>query len=66
MYLKLHILPLDFLIKAAAQVLRPHLRQSLYLARHLPCDIRPEADSADFYHQYSYRPGKGKSLEKKR
>ena len=28
MYLKLHILPLDFLIKAVAQVLRLHLRQS--------------------------------------
>jgi hypothetical protein len=43
MYLKLHILPLDFLIKPAAQVLRPHLRQSRYLPGALPCDIRSEA-----------------------
>jgi len=43
MYLKLHILPLDFLIKPVAQVLRPHLRQSRYLPGALPCDIRSEA-----------------------
>ncbi len=30
MYLKLHILPLDFLIKPVAEVLRPHLRQLRY------------------------------------
>ncbi len=38
MYLKLHILALDFLIKPVAQVLRPHLRQSRYLPGALPCD----------------------------
>jgi len=43
MYLKLHILPLDFLIKPVAQVLRPQLRQSRYLPGALPCDIRSEA-----------------------
>ncbi len=43
MYLKLHILPLDFLIKPVAQVLRPHFRQSRYLPGVLPCDIRSEA-----------------------
>ncbi len=38
MYLKLHILPFDFLSKPVAEVLRPHLRQLRYLHGAQPSD----------------------------